>query len=119
MKTPSQIIRERIGEEKNKMFLAYCGNPAVIESRAITWLLHELLPLIEEYEANSVEKLLEEIGKRDWELILRIYPSDKEWVARYYPTRPEINLIESPTNGFWTTPQEALQKLRDKLNNQK
>lgn len=99
MKTPSQIIRERIGEEKNKMFLAYCGNPAVLESRAITWLLHELLPLIEEYEANSVEKLLEEIGYSATLVNMKTY-----WVAQ---------TTNSSQSG--ATPQEALQKLREAL----
>lgn len=71
MKTPSQIIRERIQEYKeilknlkNRTTSDYdfTGSTQRTFDKGQIDILENILPLIEEYEANSVERLLEDIG---------------------------------------------------------
>lgn len=56
------------------------------------------------------------VNEYENEIVLRYHSNDKEWVARYYPSRMEIPTINSPTNGFGKTPLAAVLALKEALN---
>ncbi len=62
------------------------------------------------------EELESFVNEYENEIVLRYHSNDKEWVARYYPSRMEIPTINSPTNGFGVTPLAAVMKLKEALN---
>ena len=110
MKTPSQIIRERIELVDTSPYFAS-------DKKGILEVLQFILPLIEEYEASSVERLLEEMCKSSPNMIVSVSLKDNwEWASNSMTFHG--GFMRGWKFSDWTTPQEALQKLKAKLNNQ-
>ena len=66
---------------------------------------------------ETTDDVLAKLNDRTWEVILKNSFQESEWIARYYPTIKEsYEWLNSPENGFWKTPLEAVKRLEESLN---
>lgn len=78
--------------------------------------LQILLPQIQELESNSIESLLEEMENCEVWIVSNFWPYSEQ---KYFAHKREYNEWGEEmwtVFTYWKTPQEALLKLRDKLN---